>query len=115
MITVLLEWPGCARLEGTITRVSRSAFRWYSCYVERRKSMPKRAVIFLLAGVICLPFAPQPPGADAARTVPSQVSAQQPGCQSFSQTGQSVCGRFLSYWKEHGGLAQHGYPIGPQV
>jgi len=33
------------------------------------------------------------------------------GCQTFPQTGHSLCGRFLSYWQGHGGLAQQGYPI----
>src|SRR5437868_4053962 len=35
----------------------------------------------------------------------------QAGCQTFSQTGKTVCGRFLQYWTDHGGLAQQGYPI----
>ncbi len=40
--------------------------------------------------------------------------AQQPNTQNsqtFAETGHSVGGGFLSYWKEHGGLAQQGYPI----
>lgn len=36
------------------------------------------------------------------------------GCQTFSQTGQTVCGKFLIYWNTHGGLAQQGYPISPE-
>jgi hypothetical protein len=32
-------------------------------------------------------------------------------CQTFSQTGYTVCGKFLTYWQQHGGLAQQGYPI----
>lgn len=32
-------------------------------------------------------------------------------CQYFSQTGHSICGRFLQYWNANGGLAQQGYPI----
>ncbi len=39
-----------------------------------------------------------------------QVTAQA-DCQTFPQTGHNVCGRFLQYWNEHGGLAQQGYPI----
>ncbi len=31
--------------------------------------------------------------------------------QTFPQTGKTVGGRFLSYWQQHGGLAQQGYPI----
>ncbi len=32
-------------------------------------------------------------------------------CQTFSQTGKQVCGRFLEYWQSNGGLAQQGLPI----
>jgi hypothetical protein len=32
-------------------------------------------------------------------------------CVTFTQTGKAVCGRFLQYWQEHGGLAQQGLPI----
>src|SRR5438477_11405082 len=36
---------------------------------------------------------------------------QQSPCRAFPETGQTVCGKFLSYWQQHGGLAQQGYPI----
>ncbi len=43
-------------------------------------------------------------------TISSQ--AQTSGnCQTFPQTGYTVCGKFLTYWQQHGGLAQQGYPI----
>jgi hypothetical protein len=32
-------------------------------------------------------------------------------CQTFSETGKIVCGRFLDYWKTNGGLAQQGLPL----
>lgn len=32
-------------------------------------------------------------------------------CQTFNETGFTVCGRFLEYWKANGGLAQQGFPI----
>ena len=39
----------------------------------------------------------------------------QPGpagpCQTFPETGIAACGRFLDYWRTHGGLAQQGFPI----
>jgi hypothetical protein len=41
----------------------------------------------------------------------SQARAGQPGCQTFPETGKAVCGKFLTYWQEHGGLAQQGFPI----
>ncbi len=34
-------------------------------------------------------------------------------CQAFSQTGFQTCGDFLVYWRDHGGVAQQGYPISP--
>ena len=48
--------------------------------------------------------------------VPAPVYAQQqPGCQTFPETGKTVCGRFLNYWQSHGGLAQQGYPISGEL
>src|SRR3954466_15170904 len=44
---------------------------------------------------------------DSAAQVPSQPA----NCQTFAPTGHTVCGRFLTYWQEHGGLAQQGYPL----
>jgi hypothetical protein len=32
-------------------------------------------------------------------------------CQTFAETGFKTCGKFLAYWKSHGGLAQQGFPI----
>lgn len=32
-------------------------------------------------------------------------------CQSFSQTGFQVCGRFLVYWYKYGSLKEFGYPV----
>lgn len=40
-----------------------------------------------------------------------KVSGQQADCQTFPETGNTVCGRFLTYWQGHGGLPQQGYPI----
>ena len=36
---------------------------------------------------------------------------QQANCQAFPETGKRVCGRFLTYWQQHGGLPQQGFPI----
>ncbi len=32
-------------------------------------------------------------------------------CATFPQTGKTVCGRFLEYWQQNGGLAQQGLPL----
>ncbi len=37
-------------------------------------------------------------------------SFAQPGCQTFKETGRTVCGSFLQYWQKNGGLAQQGFP-----
>lgn len=39
----------------------------------------------------------------------------QGGCQTFTETGNTVCGKFLQYWQEHGGLPQQGFPISPEI
>jgi hypothetical protein len=41
----------------------------------------------------------------------ASVGFAQGGCQTFSETGKTVCGRSLQYWQSHGGLAQHGLPF----
>src|SRR5215210_5824647 len=41
--------------------------------------------------------------------------AQQQVCQSFKETGKTVCGKFLVYWNAHGGLPQQGYPISGEM
>lgn len=48
---------------------------------------------------------------EAGQTAPPPAPAN---CQSFPETGQQVCGRLLSYWRENGGLPVFGLPIGPQ-
>lgn len=58
------------------------------------------AVTCLIAGSLLQPF------------VHLQSLAQgQANCQTFKETGKLVCGRFLRYWQDHGGLMQYGYPI----
>ncbi len=39
------------------------------------------------------------------------ASAQQSSCQIFPQTNKAVCGKFLAFWQQHGGLTVFGYPI----
>jgi hypothetical protein len=42
---------------------------------------------------------------------PNQEPNIEIGREEFKQTGKWVGGRFLNYWKSHGGLAQQGLPI----
>lgn len=42
---------------------------------------------------------------------PGQTPNNAPGSQLFPETGKRVGGKFLDYWKSHGGLAQQGFPI----
>ncbi len=41
-------------------------------------------------------------------------AAAQSDCQTFTQTNRQICGKFLTYWNNNGGLAQQGYPISEQ-
>jgi len=61
------------------------------------------AVLVVLAG---LSFQP-----DSSNWVRPRTIAAQNDCQTFPETGKSVCGIFLRYWKANGGLAQQGFPI----
>ncbi len=37
------------------------------------------------------------------------------GSRTFPETGKTVQGKFLTYWENHGGLPQQGYPISNEV
>src|SRR5436305_434257 len=43
-------------------------------------------------------------------------AAQTPaGSRTFTETGKTVKGKFLTYWDGHGGLAQQGFPISEEM
>src|SRR5438874_3365828 len=42
-------------------------------------------------------------------------SQSQGDSRLFQETGHTVKGRFLSYWQEHGGLTQQGYPLSEEL
>ncbi len=42
---------------------------------------------------------------------PEQYPNTAPGSIYFPETGKRIGGKFLEYWKAHGGLMQQGYPI----
>jgi hypothetical protein len=46
-------------------------------------------------------------------TLPPGVAGNPLGanCVAFPETGKQVCGAFIVYWDEHGGLAQQGLPL----
>jgi hypothetical protein len=50
-------------------------------------------------------------GGGAALALPAARPAAAADCANFPQTGHQVCGTFLAYWQDHGGLAQQGYPV----
>ena len=50
-----------------------------------------------------------------ASLVTALPSAAQPSSRTFPETGKTVQGTFLTYWQQHGGLAQQGYPISDQM
>jgi beta-N-acetylhexosaminidase len=66
----------------------------------------KVAVGVVLGLLVALPLLPDAQGSP---------TGAQTDCRTFPETGKTVCGRFLQYWNEHGGLAQQGLPIGDVV
>ena len=63
---------------------------------------PRDSRVFL-CGIVLLA------GITLERPVPGRVSAA--ACEVFPATGKQVCDSFLAYWRDHGGLAQQGYPL----
>lgn len=41
----------------------------------------------------------------------SAAGSYQTDCRTFSETKKSLCGRFLDYWEQNGGLTQQGLPL----
>jgi hypothetical protein len=48
-------------------------------------------------------------------TVSYKAKVQTPICQNFKESGRTICGRFLQFWNNNGGLAQQGYPISGEM
>jgi outer membrane protein assembly factor BamB len=46
---------------------------------------------------------------------PEVKSAAVDGSNYFGPTGHSVSGAFLTYWQQHGGLAEFGYPVTGEI
>src|SRR4051794_13698398 len=42
---------------------------------------------------------------------PASRPASAAACQFYADTGHQVCDPFLTYWHDHGGLAQQGLPL----
>jgi subtilisin family serine protease len=55
------------------------------------------------------PLQPLGPSEAAAAPATPQMAAR-----TFPETGQTLQGRFLEFWQQHGGLAVFGYPTTPQ-
>jgi hypothetical protein len=66
------------------------------------RTLGKPIILFYGLSIVALAFS----------ILMSQTKA--PDCQTFSQTGKSVCGPFLDYWNAHGVLVQ-GFPISEQL
>lgn len=68
---------------------------------------------FAALGVLLFGFAAYAAGAHHALSPVSLAAADE--CQTFTETGKAVCGDFLIYWRDHGGVAQQGFPISDVV
>jgi hypothetical protein len=82
-----------------------------SCTLEKRPMFKKRASLIFAAAIMTLVVSGTVP---LPALGPADVEAQG-GCQTFQETGKSVCGRFLEYWQTNGGLAQQGFPISGEL
>ncbi|HST04915.1 MAG TPA: vanomycin resistance protein VanB, partial [Chloroflexia bacterium] len=69
--------------------------------MRSKRFLPTLALMGLLLPVL----------APTGVALPQRVASADTNCTTFQETGRTVCGRFLQYWNEHGGLAQQGYPI----
>lgn len=49
--------------------------------------------------------------AGTAHVLTPQRAVAADECYTFTQTGKQVCGRFLEYWRDNGGLAQQGLAL----
>jgi hypothetical protein len=66
----------------------------------KRLLMPLVLALVLTSGAALAPWQAHPVAA-----------ATDPSCVTFTETGHDLCGRFLAYWQDHGGLAQQGFPV----
>lgn len=67
--------------------------------------LPRYAVVFILFWTLLASTSL------STATGNQSIAQAADNCQNFPETGFLVCGKFLTYWKGHGGLAQQGYPI----
>src|SRR6266487_2704724 len=49
-----------------------------------------------------------------SRTYAQHAFAQEES-HTFPETGKTLSGKFLQYWRTHGGLVQQGYPISDEL
>jgi dienelactone hydrolase len=79
----------------------------------RRRSLALLALLPLLLSSPALAAGALPTPGAASR--PPQAAALPGTPMCFAQTGYCLHGVFLLYWRTHGGLAQFGYPLTPEV
>lgn len=72
------------------------------------ENFPPNDVLLTLLGTL---FYKQRYGGNA----PLQLPSSDLDAQKFSETGKSVGGRFLQYWRSHGDVAQFGFPISEEL
>ena len=84
-------------------------------HTERRGlGMRERLLVTCVAvGMLLFGLAAYEAGAHRALS-PAPLAAAD-DCQTFVETGKTVCGDFLAYWRDHGGVAQQGFPISDVV
>jgi hypothetical protein len=83
----------------TVQYFERAVFEWHP------ENAPSNDVLLQLLGVFRYKemYSSSKPSGEKANTGP--------GAERFPQTGKTVGGKFLDYWRKNGGLPQFGYPI----
>jgi hypothetical protein len=71
----------------------------------------RRLLTYFVVALASLVFVPLFYSAGRLPSITYAYPQAQPGCQTFKETGKTVCGRFLQYWQQNGGLPQQGFPI----
>jgi hypothetical protein len=82
----------------------------HSAQINEDTVKMRMRLVCSLALISCLVF-----GALFWETLATAAPQRQQSCQTYPQTDQTVCSRFLDYWNSHGGLAQQGYPISAEM
>jgi hypothetical protein len=100
---LLEEEPLCS---GLVVLVSAS--RYWEVLAMLAKVRHPRLIAAAFIGILLIAWL-QPAGSALGRSI------QTDECVTFPETGREVCGKFLYWWREEGGLPRFGLPISDPI